>query len=109
MKKSVFLTIILSCIAIYSFSHTCGIQTEKASPGDNHLMRIFYVDATKGNDLNNGRSEAKAWSTLSRVRTQSYKPGDTVLLKREEVWREYLVLDKSLGQSGDAHHHRSLR
>lgn len=97
MKKTIYITIILSLFALNSFSYKCARQADKATTGDNQLMRIFYVDATGGNDLNNGRSENKAWRSLDRIRTQSLRPGDSVLLKRGEVWRENLLLDKSSG------------
>ncbi|MFC2165498.1 right-handed parallel beta-helix repeat-containing protein [Acidobacteriota bacterium] len=99
MKKTIYISILLSCILLSGFSHDCGMQptAKAAASADEHLIRTYYVNASLGNDLNNGRSKTQAWRTLERIRTQSLKPGDTVLLKRGELWREHLALDKSSG------------
>jgi len=47
---------------------------------------IYYVNATEGNDANNGMSEATAWQTIEKVNNQVFTPGDTILFKREEIW-----------------------
>ena len=52
----------------------------------------YYVDATGGNDSNNGLSTAAAWKTISKVNSSSFLPGDTILLKRGEIWREKLTV-----------------
>lgn len=50
----------------------------------------YYVSTT-GNDLLDGKSPGSAWKTLSKVGGYtSYNPGDSILLKRGEVWREML-------------------
>ncbi len=58
----------------------------------------YYVDATNGNDSNNGLSLSNAWKTIAKVRTVSFNPGDSILFKRGEVWREHLMIS-SLGTS----------
>ena len=50
--------------------------------------KTYYVDASGGNDANNGLSSSAAWKTIAKVNGVSLAPGDTVLLKRGEVWRE---------------------
>ncbi|MFC1716826.1 hypothetical protein ACFL6S_24370 [Candidatus Poribacteria bacterium] len=60
------------------------------------MGNVYYVDATKGMDLNDGLSPAKAWKTIEEANSAKLNPGDSVLLKRGEVWREQLV-----PQSGD--------
>ena len=47
----------------------------------------YYVDATNGNDSNNGTSPATAWKTISKVNDFSFSPGDSILFKRGEMWR----------------------
>ena len=59
----------------------------------------YYVDATGGDDGNNGTSPANAWKTMEKARTMmgSYNPGDSILFKRGEVWtgtNENLPLDQ---------------
>ena len=51
---------------------------------------VYYVDATNGNDLNDGLSEVNAWKTISKVNAQSFSPGDIIKFKRGEIWREQL-------------------
>ena len=63
---------------------------------------VYYVDATNGNDSNNGRSLGTAWKTLARVNQSSFLPGDSILFKRGEEWREAsgLVIEGYDGTSG---------
>jgi len=56
---------------------------------------IYYVDATYGNDLNDGLSPSLAWQTISKVNRGTFTPGDIILFKRGEVWREQLVPSSS--------------
>jgi PKD repeat protein len=63
-------------------------------------LSIFYVDATNGNDLNNGLSEVTAWQTIAKVNSSSFSPGDKILLKRGDVWREQLIVPSS-GNAGN--------
>jgi hypothetical protein len=52
----------------------------------------YYVDATNGNDLNNGLSISTAWKTLAKLNASTFAPGDQILLKRGELWRENILL-----------------
>ena len=56
---------------------------------------IYYVDATNGNDFNYGLSEATSWQSISKVNRSLFFPGDKVLFKRGEVWREQLNVPSS--------------
>ena len=47
----------------------------------------YYVDATLGDDDNNGTTTSTAWKTLYKVNTVHLYPGDNVLFKRGETWR----------------------
>ncbi len=55
----------------------------------------YYVDAAAGNDANNGVSPQTAWRTLAKVNASRFNPGDSVLLKRGERWRERLDVPSS--------------
>ena len=55
----------------------------------------YYVDLTNGKDTNDGLSEAAAWKTIAKINASSFSPGDQVLLKRGEIWRETLVPSSS--------------
>jgi len=63
------------------------------------LGAIYYVDATNGNDSNDGLSPGTAWKTIAKVNSQTLSPGDSVLFKRGEVWREQLTVPSS-GNAG---------
>ena len=41
----------------------------------------YYVDATNGNDSNNGPSEAMPWKTIAKVNAAVFNPGDQILFK----------------------------
>lgn len=55
----------------------------------------YYVDATNGKDTNTGLSEAAAWKTIAKVNASRFSPGDQILLKRGEIWREQLTVPSS--------------
>ena len=47
----------------------------------------YYVDATNGNDYNNGLSPSTAWKTIAKVNAPSFNPSDFILFKRGEISR----------------------
>lgn len=51
---------------------------------------IYYVDAANGNDTNDGLSPEFPWKTISKVNYSRFNPGDQILFKRGQVWRETL-------------------
>jgi hypothetical protein len=59
---------------------------------------MYYLDATGGNDTLNNGTESSPWKTLAKV-ASVLKAGDTVHLKRGEVWKERLTIPVS-GQPG---------
>jgi hypothetical protein len=52
----------------------------------------FYVDAVDGVDDNNGLSPETAWQTIAKVNEAPLGPGDCVLFKRGQIWREELSI-----------------
>jgi PKD repeat protein len=62
---------------------------------------IYYVDATGGDDLNDGLSPETAWKTVAKVNAQSFSPGDFILFKRGEIWAETPLLIHESGSSGN--------
>ena len=48
----------------------------------------YYVDASNGNDSNNGLSPSAAWRTLGKVYNAmwDFNPGDRILFQRGETW-----------------------
>jgi hypothetical protein len=72
------------------------------SKEDNNLLsevKDYYVDATLGNDSWSGTSMESPWQTLAKINEHSFSPGDTIYLKRGEIWEEELIVPSS-GSSG---------
>ncbi len=59
----------------------------------------YYVDATTGLDSDTGLTEDLAWQTLTKVNGFAFNPGDSILFKKGEIWREELTVPSS-GSSG---------
>ncbi len=51
----------------------------------------YYMDSSSGSDLNSGLSVESAWQSISKVNQFPLTPGDTILFKRGETWREQLI------------------
>jgi hypothetical protein len=50
----------------------------------------YYVSSTMGNDASSGTSGQLSWRSLAKVNSAPLRPGDTVLLRRGDEWRETL-------------------
>ena len=66
-----------------------------AYQGTPEITGTTYYVANDGNDNNNGTSPNTPWETIARVNVQSLSPGDGVLFKRGDVWRELLSITSS--------------
>lgn len=62
--------------------------------------RVLYISSSSGNDANTGASPGSAWRTLNKVASSILRPGDIVLLKRGDTWREQLTVPSS-GSAGN--------
>src|SRR5215831_11155017 len=88
-------------------SHSAGLssRTMKAKIGITILFlslalptlgaTTYYVDSAKGDDHNPGTSPDSAWRSMDRINKFSFTPGDVILLRRGEVWREELDFPSS--------------
>lgn len=59
----------------------------------NSFSQNFFVDASNGNDSNNGTSPSTAWRTISKVNNYDFNTSSgniVVAFKRGEIWREQL-------------------
>ena len=59
-------------------------------PACSTYLRTFYV-SNSGNDNNSGTSESSSWRTIAKVNSQTFLPGDAILFKRGDEWRETLI------------------
>lgn len=60
---------------------------------------IAYYIANTGSDGNDGLSEERAWQTINHVNLQTFRPGDSILFKCGDTWRETLRISWS-GEEG---------
>jgi len=79
--KSGFLLLFFSVVLVFTFRVAFG--------------ETYYVDATRGSDAADGLSPATAWQSISKVNAGTFKPGDSILFKRGETWREELKVPGS--------------
>lgn len=62
----------------------------------------YYIDATNGNDNNNGLSVSTPWKTISKVNNQTFNAGDQILFKRNEIWNgERLYIENITGSTAN--------
>ena len=47
---------------------------------------VYYVDATDGDDNNNGKSPETAWKSIEKVNSIEFQPGDRILFEKGETW-----------------------
>jgi len=62
--------------------------------------RTFYVDNVSGNDDNAGSIRGKAWASLEKVNSVTFKPGDKILFKAGTVYTGQLK-PKGSGKKGE--------
>lgn len=58
-------------------------------------MATTYYVSNSGNDTNTGLSEQSPWKTLKKINSSTFKPGDYILLKRGDTWRESITIPSS--------------
>lgn len=71
------------------------------------LSATYYVDATAGNDANNGTSTSTPWKTIDKIRsfghTHPFLADDQILLKAGETWSEETSYWENLGDGSPGH------
>ena len=78
------------------YSNEATITTEE----DPNAPKTYYIDATNGNDDNNGGSENSALQSLTKINETVFKAGDKILFKSDEVWNGQLLFSGS-GEEGN--------
>jgi hypothetical protein len=59
------------------------------------LATTYYIDNTRGNDINNGTSVYTPWKSISKVNSFTFQDGDSILFKRGDTWKETLSVNQS--------------
>lgn len=86
MEKKVF---VFALVLAGIFLVSCGGSSDGgASAG----RAEYYIDASGGDDANDGRSQKLAWRTLAKIESAALSGGVTVYLKRNEIWSESLAV-----------------
>lgn len=65
-------------------------QTPAGPNAKREVAQIYYVDRTNGDNRAAGISMDEAWKDFSILKNISFAQGDTILLKRGEVWNQTL-------------------
>lgn len=73
-------------------------STDQTVAAETATGTTYYVDASNGNDANDGSSEQTAWKSLEKVNSVTFQPGDKILLKAGERWTGTL---RPLGSGAD--------
>ena len=100
VKRTSFTFILLFLLLFTQFlpSFVSSVYAD-LTPGSN----TYYVSQSSGSDSNDGLSLSTPWQTLAKVFTTSlspgFSPGDTILLKKGDIWHEPLLIGRS-GASG---------
>lgn len=86
MFKSNFLHRLLFAVGIILFIFNPLATTWSAT---------YYVSMKNGSNSDSGKSPDKAWKTVSKINRTKFKPGDKILFKRGDMWRERLTVSSS--------------
>lgn len=101
MKQIKAFTGILFILLIGLFGVITAVTAQQPTTGTSATTAAttYYV-ANNGNDNNNGLTPATAWKTLDHVSDQTFQPGDSILFRRGDTWRETLYVNSSGTNSG---------
>lgn len=61
----------------------------------NVMGATYYIDSQGGDDSQSGLTTELAWKTIEKVNGTSFLPGDSILFKRNCIWREQLIIPSS--------------
>ena len=85
--KNLMLSVLFLTVCVFAFNSELGAAN-------------YYIDSGTGDDGNSGLSQSSPWKTIEKANSISFSPGDSILFKRGEVWREQLSVNSSGNSSG---------
>ncbi|MDA3928349.1 MAG: hypothetical protein PF541_05280 [Prolixibacteraceae bacterium] len=88
MKLNFIIITVLTCILFISL---------------NSEATTYYISSNGGNDANSGISIDLPWKTINQVNSFAFVAGDSILFKKNEIWRGQL-LPRSGNSSSDVYH-----
>lgn len=59
------------------------------------LCSTYYISSSSGKDSNSGTSSQTPWKTLNKLEKVTMHPGDSILLKRGDIWNESFIISNS--------------
>jgi hypothetical protein len=65
------------------------------SCGDCGEATTYFIANDGDDELNSGTLPTEPWASLAKVNEAALRPGDSVLFKRGDTWREELVITRS--------------
>jgi hypothetical protein len=74
-------------------------------PSSSYTGNAFYI-SNEGDDLNDGRSADSPWRTIDHINDQSFSPGDALLFRAGDIFRETLRVKNSGNASNYIHYSR---
>ncbi|MGG3926983.1 hypothetical protein ABET51_13380 [Metabacillus fastidiosus] len=89
MKKVGYMLVLLVfyfCFDIEIKAYTSSADQITEENNNIANTRTFFIDATNGDDSNSGLSEETPWKSLYKVNSETFFPGDKILLKAGERW-----------------------
>ena len=97
MKQIKAFSPILFILLIGLFGVITAVTAQQPTPpvANGIIAATTYYVANNGNDNNDGLTTTTAWKTLDHVSDQTFQPGDAILLKRGDTWRETLYVTSS--------------
>ncbi|MFC1826962.1 right-handed parallel beta-helix repeat-containing protein [Thermodesulfobacteriota bacterium] len=96
--KKITLFVIILIFSLFNFSckgFLAPLTNAAAVTTLSSTGTTYFIDATGGNDANDGLTEQTAWQSLSKVNSYPFAPGENVLFKRGERWRGTLTIPSS--------------
>jgi hypothetical protein len=87
VKKLRLILFILLLFVVLGWKYHLPAATSAAN-------QVYYV-SNNGSDSADGLSPDTAWQTLAHVSNQTFSPGDEILFKRGDTWRETLYVTSS--------------
>jgi hypothetical protein len=96
MKKKLLNLSLLGLLALASCKKTTLATDEQPPTATSARLKtegittIYYVDDTGGNDGHDGKSEATAWKTISKVNSITFTAGNQILFKAGGSWTNRL-------------------
>lgn len=95
-KRQRLLSLGLSALLVLGCLMVPGVEVQADDSGGT----TYYIDLDGGDDENTGISEKGAWSSLEKVNSTTFQPGDKILFQKGDVWTGQLS-PKGSGEKGN--------